>query len=221
MDLKKHKTNRQVFACILLVWFCGSITLGGTGQPIFGGYTLFFFAAALMGMVLRSSTDRITKGLSLVGMAVMTTLIYTSAIVTNLKSITALHSDWVLILFHSDPVGTRDFNSKIIGSMIDLISLAAAGAGGSIMAVEGERYCVELPFNGRPPSEDKAPQSSEHHLSSSIHLKLDGQAQLVRSLETTLQVLTSEHRQLKRLIWICAGSMGALVTLALVTLTNH
>lgn len=169
---------------------------------------LVFSAAMLMGISLYWPRSRITKGLSLVGLAVTTTLMYGYVIEPQFAALAPRPGDWGVM---------------VIKPLIDCLNLACAGAGGSIIASDGEHNRVELPVNGRAPGEEKAPQGSEQlsHLSSSIYLKLDGQAQLVKSLESTLQVLTSEHRQLKRSIWICAGSVSALVALALVTLTNH
>ncbi|EKT4528453.1 hypothetical protein QEM33_000997 [Pseudomonas putida] len=209
MASKMYSTTRlAVTGIAALAWLPGTIVCTSALHPIVGGYTLVFSAAMLMAAALYWPRSRITKGWSLVGLAVTTTLMYGYMIEPQFAALAPRPGDW---------------GTMVIKPLIDCLNLACAGAGGSIIASDGEHNRVELPIQGRAPGEENVPQGSEQlsHLSSSIHLKLDGQAQLVRSLETTLQVLTSEHRQLKRLIWICAGSVGALVALALATLTNH
>ncbi|HFL7941103.1 TPA: hypothetical protein ACG5DM_004196 [Pseudomonas putida] len=211
MVSKTYSTKKlAIIAIAALAWFLGTVVCTYALHPIVSGYTLVISAAVLMAAALYWLQDRLTKGWSLVGLAVTTTWMYGYIIEPKFAALAPRPGDWISL------------SVLMIKTLIECLNLACAGAGGSIIASDGEHNRVELPIHGRAPGEENAPQGSEQlsHLSSSIHLKLDGQAQLVRSLETTLQVLTSEHRQLKRLIWICAGSVGALVALALVTL-NH
>lgn len=202
-----YPSKRQaLIGSAAVAWFPGSIFITTSVHPIAGGFTLAISAGVLMAALLLGKQDRVTKGWYLVGLAVVTTWMYGFVIEPKIVVLAPRRGDWVSLC------------EMMIKTIVECLNLACAGAGGSIIAAEGERRCVELPVHDQDHHVVKVPQQSVdiNPFVSSVHQKLDDQVELIKALDTALLAMSSEQRSLKRSVMLCAGSVGGLVVLALV-----
>jgi hypothetical protein len=211
-------------AVVVLVGFLGSIYLAVLkAQPLVAGFTLILASVIMLGLVIRMSLKRMTKGLLLVGIAVLSPMIYAIAIESQFERPPAEGIEWVSWLFDWDKVAVLKIGQDVLKSMSTFINLACAGAGGSIIAVEGDKTIIESILTPAPVQNVEQsliqPVIDNTAMIQSIHTSLDRQERRVDSLDQQLTTLAEKHDRLERqLLGIGGGLVSALVILSFAAL---
>ena len=111
-------------------------------KPLITGIVLCSVAVVFFGLTLDMRTTRIRKGICIIGVGVITAMIYNLAIKAQVMCALALsYNSKECDLGFSGANGFIAANT--IDNMILLISLACAGAGGSIIAAHGDRNSTD------------------------------------------------------------------------------
>ena len=128
-------------------------------QPVLAGVSLVTGGLALFILIILARIERMTKGLLLVGLAVITALL-NSVMVEPMfallntvdgktsaakEAVTLHYGQWILQNFDMDSAQFFNASKQWINAMLSFINIACAGAGGSIIAVEGDRMSIVRP----------------------------------------------------------------------------
>lgn len=115
------RSHRRVLVVSLIVFLLASIP-ARLGLPPLAMIMLILSSLGLLFALLEMRDDRITKGLWIISFGAMVSL-------------------WPAYIFNKAQLGESvDFYVKLISN---IFSFAAAGAGGSIIAVHGDKYSVD------------------------------------------------------------------------------
>jgi len=121
-----------VIAVIVLYW----IIVPFAEWPLTTGGFLCGGAALLLGLLLDMKTLRIPKGTLMIGLAVITSMVYKFGVAEHVKCALELtHAPGTC----TDPVPLHVFiTATIIDTVILVITIACGGVGGSILAAHGD-----------------------------------------------------------------------------------
>lgn len=183
-------------------------------QPVVAGLILSV-GLVLLVLLLLAPINRLSKGIFLVGLAVLSTLIYSTFVeplfaLLGATNGTVLSEDGVDIARHeyftsgtsgaellaSLGINQAEFFRKaatIFSNFTLLINLACAGAGGSLIALEGDRTSRDIGDPGQqttPPAPALVPDAAPSIRS--LTEKVDSQAGVLASLDR--QISTVDQR---------------------------
>lgn len=115
------RSNRRILVGSLIVFLLACIP-ARSGLPPLAMIMLILSSLGLLFALLEMRDERISKGLWIIGFGAMVSL-------------------WPAFIFNKAHLGeSADFYVKLISS---IFSFAAAGAGGSIIAVHGDKYSTD------------------------------------------------------------------------------
>jgi hypothetical protein len=155
-----------------LAWVAGIFLLAATGlwiyviaqftistQPVLAGVSLVTGGLALFILIILARIERMTKGMLLVSLAVITALLNSVMVepmfvllntvdgkTSAAQEVITLHyGKWILENFEMNSFQFLNASKQWINAMLSFINIACAGAGGSIIAVEGDRMSIVRP----------------------------------------------------------------------------
>lgn len=158
--------------CKLRSWLTGTVLIAAAvawiyvitqftvaSQPILAGIALVIGGLALFILIILTRMERMAKGLALVGLAVLAALlnsVMVEPLISLLNTVEGKHlvakelislkyGGWIWEHLSMDTAQFLDASKKWINAMLSFINIACAGAGGSIIAVEGDRTSIERP----------------------------------------------------------------------------
>lgn len=172
-----------VLFLVIVVVVVYAKTVSISEWPLATGGVLCVAAVLLFGLLLDMKTLRVRKGILMIGLGVITSMVYKFGVAEYMKC--------ALELTHApgtcpDPVPPSVFiKANTIDTLVLLISIACGGVGGSILAAHGDVTATDA--KSAPP----ANPGDIHTLLESIESKLD--------------------RQNAKLNLVCAGAFGVLL----------
>lgn len=137
-------------------WIYKIVQFTISSQPILAGGWLAVGGLALFILIILARIERMAKGLLLVGLAVMTTLLNSVMVEPMFALLNTMDGksnaakealnppfrEWVLKNSGMNFVQLFDASKQWINAMSSFVNIACAGAGGSIIAVEGDRTSI-------------------------------------------------------------------------------
>jgi len=231
-----------------LAWVAGIFLLAATGlwiyviaqftistQLVLAGVSLVTGGLALFILIILARIERMTKGMLLVSLAVITALLNSVMVepmfvllntvdgkASAAQEVITLHyGKWILENFEMNSVQFLNASKQWINAMLSFINIACAGAGGSIIAVEGDRMSIVRPVGSWRgwknwkswKSKTKNPTGSTttavtpdtSALMHSLSGKMDRQAEAVSDLFTLIsgldEQMTTLSEQQNRIKW--------------------
>lgn len=172
-----------VLFLVIVVVVVYAKTVSISEWPLATGGVLCVATVLLFGLLLDMKTLRVRKGILMIGLGVITSMVYKFGVAEYMKC--------ALELTHApgtcpDPVPPTVFiKANTIDTVVLLISIACGGVGGSILAAHGDVTATDA--KSAPP----ANPGDIHTLLESIDSKLD--------------------RQNAKLNLVCAGAFGVLL----------
>jgi hypothetical protein len=187
-------------------------------QPVAAGLCLAA-CSILLPLALLAPLERLTKGLFLVGLAVLSAALYSTTvgpmfallkaengvIVSSTGQFVACHEyfstgtigEWLLKKLNLTQVEFLTQAGKLFDSFIVFMNLACAGAGGSLIAVEGDRRSKVIPIDKEqaavtPLSPIPAAISDPTRMIRSLIAEMNSQTEMLARLSA--QVCTLEQR---------------------------
>lgn len=146
-----------LFAAAVFFWAYLPIQYIASAQPIVAGGSLVSGGLIFMILITIAPIGRVQKGIFLVGLAIITALLNTVAVEPMFALLSSergkyiagqeqlfLHfGGWIKEHLQMDSTQFLDASTKWINAMLSFINVACAGAGGSLIAVEGDRKSVK------------------------------------------------------------------------------
>lgn len=180
-----------LFGVAFVLWSTASYFL--EKSPPWAGLTIVLAAMVMVGVIIASPIDRLLKGFGLLIIAISTTVIFKGFVEPKLSAV----DGWLVVL----------------KAQLDLLSFVCAGAGGSLIAVEGDRNATEKPLRSwqvptKPPA--LAQQALIDYTPSiqSLGQKLEDQTLLIAQMDEALRAVTEQQRRSGRQLWVLG--LGAL-----------
>ncbi|MDN6858494.1 hypothetical protein QO207_18030 [Pseudomonas sp. CAN2814] len=197
------------FICVLGFVLAGYVSVK-LHQPILGGVILIFFAAATFALLLQARLKRVMKGGLLVALGVVTPFVYTICIASQFNDALAYGDLWFSTLLGANAAYGLDTGRNLLETWSSFINLACAGAGGSIIAVAGERTIVESPSNSASSENAASPLVEGSRVIGLIEKALNRHKHEVHSLTQQAGMLRTKHDRLKSLL--LGVGIGVLIT---------
>ena len=156
-----------VLFLVIVVIVVYAKTVSISQWPLATGGVLCVAAVLLFGLLLDMKTLRVRKGILMVGLGVITSMVYKFGVAEYMKCALELtHAPGTC----TDPVPAAVFiKANTIDTVVLLISIACGGVGGSILAAHGDVTATDA--KGAPPANPGDIQT----LLESIESKLDRQ----------------------------------------------
>jgi len=137
-------------------WIYEMVQFTISNQPILAGGWLVIGGLTLFILIILARIERMAKGLLLVGLAVMTTLLNSVMVEPMFALINTMDDksdavkealnlpvrEWILENSGMNFAQLFDASKQWINAMSSFVNIACAGAGGSIIAVEGDRTSI-------------------------------------------------------------------------------
>lgn len=172
-----------LFIGVIVAVFVFAAKVPYNEQPIATGGFLCLIAVILFGLALDMRTPRVRKGILIIGLGVITTMLYKFGVAVNMECALKLSYDPETCKLDLPDYGFIAANT--IDTVILLISIACGGIGGSILAAHGDVTATDAK------SAAPADPGDIQTLLESIDSKLD--------------------RQNAKLNLVCAGAFGVLL----------
>lgn len=193
-------------------------------QPIVAGAVLIASATAMLGLIVSARMPRLSKGLSLVGVAVISTTLYEMCIKSQIGRVTAESPEWISAWTGLDQIAVLSIGANTLATLVSFMNLACAGAGGSIIAVEGDRTSIESPLPENPAANSaislSGTQTDYLPLLQSLSQKVNSQTVAINTLEGALLCLSKQQSNLKWILVTFAAVTGLLLVLLLLTVQH-
>lgn len=231
---------------VCAVVFCGIpvIWLTYEMQPVAAGLCLAA-CSILLPLALLAPLERLTKGLFLVGLAVLSAALYSTTvgpmfallkaengvIVSSTGQFVASHEflstgtigEWLLKKLNLTQVEFLTQAGKLFDSFILFMNLACAGAGGSLIAVEGDRRSKVIQIDKEqaaviPLSPIPAAISDPTPMIHSLIAEMNSQTEMlaglnvqVSTLEQRISMLIAQQASFRRKVVIGAAVLGLVI----------
>lgn len=203
---------RAAFAgCALFLCGIPVVLLTYKMQPVAAGLCLAISSMLLLLFAILVPLERMTKGLFLVCLAVLSSLLYSLTVGPTFALLqadngtivsstgkyiaskeffsTGAIGEWLLTKIDRTQVDFFTQAGKLFDSLMLFVNLACAGAGGSLIAVEADRRSkvikiAEHPSSGPASTPDPTVTPDSSPLIRSLAAKMDNQAEALGSLKT-------------------------------------
>jgi hypothetical protein len=155
-----------LFALAASCWIGGPFHYATSSQPILAGFSLVTGGVLLFVLIILAPIERMTKGLFLIQLAIITAVLNSLMVepllallkmengkyiaetgqhIANHESLTLQYGDWLWANLQMTSAEFFEVSTGLINAMLAFINMACAGAGGSIIAVEGDRTSIVRP----------------------------------------------------------------------------